>query len=178
MPRLSRKQALTALPLPKALCFGRHVQRHKHLKKKISSERRLIMMKRFFLAWCISLAATVMPLFALTEAVADSNPGAVLGVDQLVKEVDRYKGPIRVEGIVTAVAPDRHMVALVDAEQFKKCGLLQCPSYLVLPVMWSGVMPSLKDAVIIEGQIKESAGKLFFEAKTLDKSTSQPGGPK
>jgi len=90
-----------------------------------------------------------MPFFSLTEAVAASNPGVVLGVDQLIKEVDRHKGLVRVEGIVTAVVPDKKMVAVVDIEQFKKCGLLTCPTYLVLPVLWSGVMPSLKDAVIV-----------------------------
>ncbi len=146
------------------------------------------MMKKAVLFYCVLVATTVTPFLgdriwggnsiANTKAVADSNPRPVLGVDQLVKEVDRHKGPIRVEGIVTAVVPDKRMIAVVDIEQFKKCGLLQCPSYLVLPVMWSGVMPSLKDAVIIEGQIKESAGKLFFDAKTIDKSTSQMGGPK
>ena len=47
----------------------------------------------------------------------------MLEVDQLIKEVDRHKGLIRVEGIVTAVVPDRQMVALVDIEQYKKCGV-------------------------------------------------------
>jgi len=126
----------------------------------------------------ISLAATVMTLFSLTEAVAGSNPAVVLGVDQLMKDVERHKGPIRVQGVVTAVVPDKRMIALVDIEQFKKCGLLTCPTYLVLPVRWSGVMPSLKDAVIVEGQVKESGGKLVFESKNLEKLTPQPGGAK
>ncbi len=136
------------------------------------------MMTKSVLICCISLVTTVILTSSLAEAVAGSNPGAVLGVDQFMKEVDRHKGPISIQGVVTAVVPDKRMIAVVDVEQFKKCGLLQCPSYLVLPVMWSGVMPSLKDAVIIEGQIKESAGKLFFEAKTINKSTSKLGGPR
>ena len=102
----------------------------------------------------------------------------MLEVDQLIKEVDRHKGLIRVEGIVTAVVPDRQMVALVDIEQYKKCGVLMCPTYLVLPVMWSGTMPSLKDAVIVEGQVKESGGKLILEAKSLEKLVPQSGGAK
>jgi hypothetical protein len=136
------------------------------------------MMKRAILVCFISLAATVMPVFSLADALAGPNPGAVLGVDQLINNVDRYKGPIRVQGVVTAVVPDKRMIALVDIEQFKKCGILNCPTYLVLPVLWSGVMPSVKDAVTIEGQIKESGGKLVFEAKNLDKLAPQSGGAK
>ena len=114
----------------------------------------------------------------LTETVAGSSLSPMLEVDQLIKEVDRHKGLIRVEGIVTAVVPDRQMVALVDIEQYKKCGVLMCPTYLVLPVMWSGTMPSLKDAVIVEGQVKESGGKLILEAKSLEKLVPQSGGAK
>jgi len=136
------------------------------------------MMKRAILVFCFSLTATVMPVFSLMEAAGGSNPAVVLGVDQLMKEVDRHKGPIRVEGIVTAVVQDKKMVALVDIEQFKKCGVLTCPTYLVLPVLWSGGMPSLKDAVIVEGQVKESGGKLVFEAKNLEKLAPQSGGAK
>ncbi len=95
-----------------------------------------------------------------------------------MKEVDRHKGPISIQGVVTAVVPDKRMMAVVDTEQFKQCGLLQCPSYLVLPVIWSGDMPALKDAVIIQGQIKESGGKLAFEANKIEKQALQLGGQK
>ena len=135
-------------------------------------------MKKAFLIWCTSLTLTVIPLLPLTAAVAGSSPGVVLGVDQLMKEVDSHKGPIRVQGVVTAVVPDKQMIAVVDIEQFKKCGILNCPTYLVLPVLWSGAMPSLKDAVTIEGQIEESAGKLVFEAKKIEKQALQLGGAK
>jgi hypothetical protein len=136
------------------------------------------MAKKAISLYFIFLLAAGMPLFALTQAVADSNPGAVLGVDQFMKEVDRHKGPISIRGIVTAVVPDKRMMAVVDTDQFKQCGLLQCPSYLVLPVMWSGAMPALKDAVVIQGQIRESGGKLAFEANKIEKQALQLGGAK
>jgi len=136
------------------------------------------MTKKAILLYFIFLSAAMMPLFALTEAVAGSNPGAVLGVDQFMKEVDRHKGPISIQGVVTAVVPDKRMMAVVDIDQFKQCGLLQCPSYLVLPVMWSGDMPALKDAVTMEGQIKESGGKLVFEANKIEKQALKPEGQK
>jgi hypothetical protein len=146
--------------------------------KRNTTGKGLIMIRKAVFFCCVSLATTLMPFFSLTEAVADSNPLAALGVDQLIKEVDRHKGLVRVEGIVTAVVPDKQMIALVDIEQFKKCGLLSCPTYLVLPILWSGAMPSLKDAVIIEGQVKESGGKLVFEGKQIEKLTPQSGGAK
>ena len=146
------------------------------------------MIRKAILFCCVSLVMTVIPFLSqgpwgcnsvlLTEAVAGSNPLAVLGVDQLIKEVDRHKGLIRVEGIVTAVAPDKQMMALVDVEQFKKCGVLVCPTYLILPVRWVGTMPSLKDAVMIEGQVKERGGKLVFEAQNLDKLAPKLGESK
>ncbi len=147
-------------------------------RRRNTTGQGLIMIRKAVFFCCVSLATTLMPFFSLTESVADSNPPAALGVDQLIKEVDRYKGPVRVEGVVTAVVPDKKMVAIVDIEQFKKCGILNCPTYLVLPVLWSGAMPSLKDAVIVEGQVKESGGKLIFEANNLDKLAPQSGGIK
>jgi hypothetical protein len=147
-------------------------------RKRNTTGKGLIVTRKAILLCCVLLAATVMPLFSLTEAVGGPNPSAVLGVDQLIKEVDRHKGNILVHGVVTAVAPDKQMMALVDIEQFKKCGVLTCPTYLVLPVRWSGVMPSLKDAVSVQGQVKESGGKLVFEARKIEKLAPPSGGEK
>jgi hypothetical protein len=135
-------------------------------------------MKKSLLICCILLVTTVILFSSLNQAAAGSNPGEVLSVDQLMNNVDRHKGPIRVQGVVTAVVPEKHMIALVDTEQFKQCGILSCPTYLVLPVLWSGAMPSLKDAVKIEGEIKESAGKLVFQATIVEKLALQMGGAK
>lgn len=128
--------------------------------------------KKVILICCISLTAMVMPLSLLTDAVAGLSPG-VLGVDQLMQDVDRYKSPICVQGVVTAIVLDKRKIALVDIEQFKKCGILNCPTYLVLSVLWSVAMPPLKDAVTVEGQIKESRGKLVFEATKIYKQGLQ-----
>ncbi len=136
------------------------------------------MTKKSVLISCISLITMVILFSSLTEDAAGSNPGEVLSVVQLMNNVDRYKGPVRVQGVVTAVVPDKHMIALVDTEQFKQCGILSCPTYLVLPVLWSGARPSPKEAVTVEGQIKESGGKLAFEANKIEKQALQLGGTK
>src|SRR5208337_5610765 len=51
-------------------------------QKRHLTGKGLIMTKKAISLYFIFLVAAVMPLFALTQAVADSNPGAVLGVDQ------------------------------------------------------------------------------------------------
>lgn len=135
-----------------------------------------MMTKKMMLFYFFSLIA--FPLMSLTEVVAESPPAKILGVDQFMNGVDQHKGPIRVEGVVIGVAPDKQMMAVVDTDQFRKCGILDCPTYLVLPVTWSGSMPLVKDVVRMQGQIKESGGKLMFEAKSLEKLALESGEAK
>ncbi len=108
---------------------------------------------------------------------AESETGATVGVDQLMKNVDKHRGSINVEGVVSAVSSKDHMLSLIDTQEFNKCAVVTCAT-LTLPVRWSGTMPSIKDQVRIEGEIKENRGKLFFEAKTLQGAASQSGGSK
>ncbi len=108
---------------------------------------------------------------------AESEMGATVGVDQLMKNVDKHRGSINVEGVVSAVSPKDHMLSLIDTQEFKKCAVVTCAT-LTLPVRWLGTMPSIKDQVRIEGEIKENRGKLIFEAKTLQGAASQTGGSK
>ena len=107
---------------------------------------------------------------------AESETGGILGVDQLMKNVDKYRGSIRVEGVVSAVSAKEHMLSLIDVQEFKKCAVVTCAT-LTLPVRWAGSMPSIKDQVRAEGEIKENKGKLIFEAKTIEGAVSQSGGP-
>lgn len=95
---------------------------------------------------------------------AESETGGTVGVDQLMKNVDKYRGSISVEGVVSAVSPKDHMISLIDTQEYKKCAVVTCAT-LTLPVRWSGTMPSVKDQVHAKGEIKENKGKLILEAK-------------
>ncbi len=108
---------------------------------------------------------------------AESGPGGTVGVDQLMKNVDKHRGSVSVEGVVSAVSPRDHTISLIDTQEFKKCAVVTCAT-LTLPVRWSGTMPSVKNQVRIEGEIKENKGKLIFQAKTLEGADSQSGGSK
>lgn len=103
---------------------------------------------------------------------ADYKPEAVLGVEQLMKEVDNYPGEIRVEGVVNSVLPANQMLSLIDTREFKECGITTCAQF-TLPVHWSGSMPAVEETVLIEGTVKEIKGKLIFEAKGLEKAVSK-----
>ena len=103
---------------------------------------------------------------------ADQKPDAVLGIEQLMKEVDNYRGEIRVEGVVSSVLPANQMLSLIDTREFKECGITTCAQF-TLPVHWSGSMPAVEETVLIDGTVREIEGKLIFEAKGLEKAVSK-----
>lgn len=103
---------------------------------------------------------------------SDSKPDATLGVEQLMIDVDNYQGEIRVEGVVSSAVPTKQMLTLIDTREFKECGITTCAQF-TLPVHWAGSMPAVADTVRIDGTVKELEGKLLFEAKKLEKVTSQ-----
>jgi hypothetical protein len=103
---------------------------------------------------------------------SDSKPDATLGVEQLMIDVENYRGEIRVEGVVSSVVPTKQMLSLIDTREFKECGITTCAQF-TLPVHWKGSMPAVTDTVRIDGTVKELEGKLVFEAKGLEKMVSQ-----
>jgi hypothetical protein len=104
----------------------------------------------------------------LPAAVAASSPQAVLGVDDFMKNVDRYRGKVSLEGVVSAVAPEQQAVSLIDAKEFQACGVTTC-AQLTLPVQWRGPMPAVGALVRVEGQARKIKGKLMFVADKLEK---------
>ncbi len=101
---------------------------------------------------------------------AAATPQAILGVDNFMKNVDRYRGKVSLEGVVSAVAPDQQAISLIDSGEFQDCGVTTC-AQLTLPVQWRGPMPAVRDLVRLEGQSREVNGKLVFVADKLEKMT-------
>lgn len=110
-----------------------------------------------------------------TASASDPKSDVLLGVDQLMKNVDQYKGTIRVEGVVSIVSPQTEMLALIDSKEYVKCGVVTC-SILTLPVHWKGAMPSVRDTVRVKGKVKERKGKLILEALELENPSPQQEG--
>ena len=103
-----------------------------------------------------------------SPAVESSKTNAVLGVENFMKNVDRYRGNVRVEGVVFAVSATKHTLGLIDVREFQTCGLKECGG-LTLPVSWTGAMPAVGQAVRADGEVQKTKGKLVFVAKTVEK---------
>jgi hypothetical protein len=99
---------------------------------------------------------------------------AILGVNDLMKNVDRHKREVRVQGVVSAVAAQSQSLALIDSREAKECGVEGGCAELLLPVHWAGAMPKVGQSVQLSGSVQESGGKLLFAAKALAVTTSQP----
>jgi hypothetical protein len=115
----------------------------------------------------------IIPLILVKISAAGSQmESPVLGVQEFMKNVDRYQGKVRLEGVVSAVSPADQALSLIDLQEFKDCGVTTCAP-LTLPVKWKGPWPAVRDVVQLEGEVRESGGKLFFEALKLQKKGSK-----
>ena len=92
----------------------------------------------------------------------------VIEVDEFMTNVNRYQGPVRIRGVVSAVSPNRQMIGLIDKKEFDSCKIVTC-AQLTLPVFWTGRMPQVKNTVLIEGEVKEKERRLIFVAQTVKK---------
>ncbi len=103
---------------------------------------------------------------SLQAAEASAPPIVILGVDEFIKDVDRYGGKVSLEGVVGNVAPRQQEITLMDRG---KLGVCACVQVNLLPVQWRGPMPAMGDLIRIEGQAQEVEGKLMFMAVKLEK---------
>ncbi|UCG88339.1 MAG: hypothetical protein JSW71_07290 [Gemmatimonadota bacterium] len=103
------------------------------------------------------------------------NDCVVLDVDPFMENVDRFRGPVRVTGVVNTASAADHMLTLIDRREFEECGVTTCAK-LYLPVRWSGAMPESGQTVRVEGQVNEDDGKLVLVARTLE-SLNPPRPP-
>lgn len=115
---------------------------------------------------CSTQSTTGTPSAASNPALGPQSK-AVLNVEELIKNPEYYRGLLRVEGVVSFVSPERQTVALIDTQEFIKCGVTTCAS-LTLPVHWLGAMPHVENTVQVVGEIQTKNGKLVFVAHTLD----------
>jgi len=130
-------------------------------------------MKRWYVF--LSLWLVALPFFTATQAFPQGreHPEPILGVDTLMRNVERHRGVVRVQGVVSAVSEKDHTLALIDVKEFQECGVTTCAS-LQLPVRWEGALPAQRDMVLVSGEVKEINGKLLFIAAALEKAPAQP----
>jgi hypothetical protein len=108
-------------------------------------------MKRHLTLLYTAAVVMIVPLVLLKISAADSQTESpVLGVQEFMKNVDRYRGQVRLEGVVSAVSPADQALSLIDIQEFKDCGVTTCAP-LTLPVKWQGPWPAIRDIVQLEG---------------------------
>ncbi len=122
--------------------------------------------KSFTIAVIPALAVAFLLIFNPSLRAGET----ILGVDNFMKNVDRYRGKVSLEGVVSAVAPDQQAISLIDRGEFQACNVTTC-AQLTLPVQWRGPMPAVRDLVRVEGEAREVKGKLMFVADKLEKVT-------
>jgi hypothetical protein len=124
------------------------------------------------LVWQMRTAARTP---SVTPSLPFVAPGdTVLGVETFMKAASRRHEVVRVEGVVSAVSANTGTFALIDLREFEACGLDDCA--LRLPVRWTGLMPSVREVVQVEGQVQETEGKHLFVASAIQKVTPQTEG--
>ena len=100
---------------------------------------------------------------------ASGNQIIPVGVETLVENPDRYRGKVRVRGIVGRILFQQQLFSLVDTsdrDELLEKGVTQC---VTLPVRWMGPMPAVHDEVLVQGEVQDSNGKLLFAAQTVEK---------
>ena len=119
-----------------------------------------------FLTVALLLAFSAGQVLQAGDAAASSK--TVIGVDDFMKNVDHYQGNVSLEGVVSAVVPEQQAISLIDAKEFKACGVTTC-AQLTLPVQWRGPMPAVRDLIRVEGEAQKVKGKLMFVADKVEK---------
>ncbi len=92
-----------------------------------------------------------------------------------MQKPEDHPGRVRVQGVVSDVQPDNHLVVLIDRKEWEECGEVGCAS-LSLPVRWAGTMPRVEEGVAVSGRVEEQAGKLVFVAEALEQVSAAPAG--
>lgn len=101
-----------------------------------------------------------------SNASESSSGASVLGVDNYMKNSKKYPGSVEVEGVVSQIISDQHLVVIIDTEEYEKCKSVTC-SLLRLPVFWEGEVPKVYDIVRVKGEIGKRDDKRLFVAKEL-----------
>ncbi len=125
--------------------------------------------KSFSVYGITAMAVALLLVFTPSlQAEVAAAPPKVLGVDEFMKNVDRYQGKVSLEGVVSAVVAEQQAISLIDTKEFRACGVTTC-AQLTLPVQWRGPMPAVSDQIRVEGQAQEVKGKLIFVADKVEK---------
>ncbi len=83
---------------------------------------------------------------------------------EAVKSAKSLPGTLEVVGVVARRDASAGTFSLIDREEFRKCRSVGCANFL-LPVRWSGKLPSITSVVKVSGTVRDTKeGKFLFAA--------------
>ena len=130
--------------------------------------------RRYFV---IATLAFALIAAGVTPPQAGTSSGeATTGVREFMeREGGPPSGVNTVDGVVSQVFADRHMIALIDVAEFKECKVVTCAN-LTLPVQWQGELPTLTSIVRVTGSVEKQGIRNVFTASALEVLEPSPGG--
>lgn len=106
----------------------------------------------------VALAAVVSAPLWLASPVVAAVPMEV----DAVKSAKALPEPLEVVGVVAKRNSSTGTFSLIDREEFRKCQSVSCANFL-LPVRWSGKLPSFTSIVKVKGAVRDTKeGKFLF----------------
>ena len=109
------------------------------------------------------LAVVISATFWLTGPAVAALP---LEIDA-VKSAKALPGTLEVVGVVAKRNASTGTFSLIDREEFRKCQSVRCANFL-LPVRWSGKLPSIASIIKVRGAIRDTKEGKFLFAESVE----------
>jgi len=111
----------------------------------------------------VALTAANLATFLMVGPVVAAVP---LEVDA-VKSAKSFPASLEVVGVVAKRSTTAGTFSLIDREEFRKCQSVGCANFL-LPVRWSGKLPSIASVVKVKGAIRDTKEGKFLFAESVE----------
>jgi hypothetical protein len=112
------------------------------------------------------LAALVVAMLGSLGICDPAVAAAPLEVDA-VKSARALPDVIEVVGVVAKRNASTGTFSLIDREEFRKCQSVSCANFL-LPVRWSGKLPSIASVIKVRGAIRDTKEGKFLFAESVE----------
>jgi len=111
-------------------------------------------------------AALVVAMLGSVGICDPAVAAAPLEVDA-IKSARALPDVIEVVGVVAKRNASTGTFSLIDREEFRKCQSVSCANFL-LPVRWSGKLPSIASAIMVKGVIRDTGEGKFLFAESVE----------
>lgn len=112
--------------------------------------------------YVVFTSAILATIFIAGPVVA----AAPLEIDA-VKSAKALPGTLEVVGVVANRNASAGTFSLIDREEFRKCKSVSCANFL-LPVRWSGKLPSVASVIKVKGAIRDTKEGKFLFAESVE----------